>query len=97
MADLDGGVLAAHPVLGWLLILSSGVLALALLEPVVGLARRPPSSGRGALGWVLALVIATAGVVGLRPEPLLSGARPVIERMVAGSPTSTGPAEGLRP
>ena len=94
---LMAGVLAAHPVLGWLLILSSGVLALALLDPVVGLARRPPSSGRGALGWVLALVIATAGVVGLRPEPLLSGARPVIERMVAGSPTSTGPAEGLRP
>ena len=88
---LMAGVLAAHPGMGWLLILSSGVLALALLDPVVGLARRPPSSGGGALGWVLALVIASAGVVGLRPEPLMSGARPVIERM-QGSRTSTGPA-----
>ena len=88
---LMAGVLAAHPGLGWLLILSSGVLALALLDPVVGLARRPPSSGGGALRWVLALVIASAGVVGLRPEPLMSGARPVIERM-QGTRTSTGPA-----
>lgn len=103
---LVAGVLAAHPGLGWLLILSSGVLAVALLDPVVDLARRPASSGRGALRRVLPLVIVTAGVVGLRPEPLLSGVRPAIERTLPGPSTSTGPgvkaapaahAGGIRP
>ena len=103
---LAGGILAGHAGIGWLLILSSGALAVALLDPVVELAKRPASASRGGLRWVLALVIVTAGVIGLRPEPLLSGARPVIERLLPGFVMSTEPAakpapvehaEGIRP
>ncbi len=80
------GALAAHPGIGWLLVLSTGALGLALLEPAVDLARRPASASRAALRLVLALAIVTAGVVGLRPEPLLSGARPVVQGMLSRSP-----------
>lgn len=77
------GALAAHAGIGWLLIVSTGALAVALIEPVIDLARRPASGPRWPL--VLALVILAAAVAGLRPQPLLSGALTEVERMQSRS------------
>ena len=82
---LVAGILAAHGGIGWLLILSTGALAVALLQPVVALARRPASAPWAPLRLVLALIVLTSAIAGLRPEPLLSGARPVVERMLSRS------------
>ena len=81
---LLAGALAAHAGIGWLLIISTGALAVALLEPVVDLARRPASAPWGPLRLVLAVVVLGATVTALRPEPLLSGARTVVERTLPG-------------
>ena len=100
------GSLAAHAGIGWLLLLSTGALAMALLGPVVDLARRPASSPWAPMRLVLTLVILTSAITALRPEPLLSGARPVVERMLApawnppdrsGNTPRPGPAGEIRP
>ena len=81
---LLAGALAAHAGIGWLLILSTGALAVALLDPVVDLARRPASAPWAPLRLVLAMVVLGATVTALRPQPLLSGARTVVERTLSG-------------
>ena len=63
---------------------------------MIDLARRPASGPRAPLGLALALVILTAAVTGLRPEPLLSGARPVVERMLSGEAPGGGSAAEIR-
>ena len=82
---LLAGVLAAHAGIGWILILSAGGLAVALLEPVVDLARRPAPGPWAPLRLALAVVILIAVVTGLRPGPLVSGAESAVGRMLPRS------------